>query len=97
VSVTVMDGSNLAKSSPFYHSSGRLQILRLHETKLTPVASAPVGQWCQGTVWSRDGRTVLVQCMVQREILAFRFDGTRLAPAGSVKVGGGPAGIRTGR
>jgi hypothetical protein len=33
--------------------------------------------------------------MVEREILIFRFDGIRLTPAGSIKVNGGPAGIRT--
>jgi DNA-binding beta-propeller fold protein YncE len=97
VSVTVMNGSNLAKSSPLYHAAGRLQVFRLDKTTLTSIASAPVGQWCQGTVWARDGRTVLVQCMVQREILVFRFDGRQLTPAGTLKVSGGPAGIRAGR
>jgi DNA-binding beta-propeller fold protein YncE len=94
VSVTVMNGSNAPKSSPLFNAAGRLRIFSLTGKTLTPVTEAPIGQWCQGTVWSRDGRTVLAQCMVQKELQLFRFDGRRLTPAGSVKVNGGPAGIR---
>jgi DNA-binding beta-propeller fold protein YncE len=97
VAVTVMDGSNNPPASPLYKPAGRLRVFRLAKTTLTPVAEAAVGQWCQGAAWSRDGRTVLVQCMVRKEILVFGFDGRRLTPAGAIPVGGGPAGIRTGR
>jgi hypothetical protein len=37
----------------------------------------------------------LVQCMVENEIMVFDFDGKALKPAGSIKVGAGPAAIRT--
>ncbi len=94
VSVTVMNGSNAPKASPFFNAGGLLRVFSLTGTTLAPVAEAPVGQWCQGTVWSRDGRTVLVQCMVQREIQVFRFDGRQLTAAGAIKVSGGPAGMR---
>jgi hypothetical protein len=33
--------------------------------------------------------------MVEKEIMAFRFDGKTLKPAGSIKLGAGPAAIRT--
>jgi hypothetical protein len=92
-----MNGSNAPRSSPFYNPAGRLRVLGLSKTTLTPVAEAPVGQWCQGAVWSRDARTVVVQCMSQRELQIFRFDGRTLTPAGAVKVNGGPAGIRVGK
>jgi DMSO/TMAO reductase YedYZ molybdopterin-dependent catalytic subunit len=72
-----------------------LRVFGLTNKTLAPIAEARVGHWCQGTAWSRDSRTVLVQCMVEREILVFGFDGKRLSPAGSIKVNGGPAGIRT--
>jgi DNA-binding beta-propeller fold protein YncE len=94
VSVTVMNGSNAAKGSPFFNAAGRLRIFALTGKSLAPVTEAPIGQWCQGTVWSRDSRTVVAQCMMQRELQLFRFDGRRLTSAGSVKVSGGPAGIR---
>ena len=95
VSVTVMDNSNAPKASPLFRPAGRLRVFGLTGTTLTPVAEAPVGRWCQGTVWSADGRTILVQCMLDREIQVFRFANGRLSRAGSIKVSGGPAGIRT--
>ena len=97
VSVTVMNGSNLPKASPFFNPAGRLRVFSLNGTTLAAVADVPVGQWCQGSAWSRDSRTVLVQCMLQRQLLVYRFDGRRLSPAGSIEVAGGPAGIRTGK
>jgi hypothetical protein len=33
--------------------------------------------------------------MVEKEIMAFSFDGKELKPAGSIKLNAGPAGIRT--
>jgi DNA-binding beta-propeller fold protein YncE len=97
VAVTVMHNSNAAKSSPFFTPGGMLRVFRLADRKLSPVAEATVGQWCQGAAWSRDNRTVLVQCMVERELLTFRFEGNRLSRTGALKVSGGPAGLRTGR
>lgn len=97
VAVTVMDGTNLPQASPFFKPSGRLTVLAVKGRTLARAAEAPVGKWCQGAAWSPDSRRVLVQCMVEREILIFGFDGARLTPAGAIKVSGGPAGIRTAR
>jgi DNA-binding beta-propeller fold protein YncE len=97
IAVTVMEGSNQPRSSPFYTDFGRLAILGVKSRTLVPIAETRVGRWCQGTAWSRDSRKVVVQCMVEREIQVFGFDGRRLTPAGSIKVNGGPAGIRTAR
>ena len=94
VAVSVMNGSNQPKSSFFFQDHGRLRILRLENRRLVPVTEARVGHWCQGVAWTSDSKTVLTQCMSEREILSFRFDGRVLTPAGAVKVNGGPAGIR---
>ncbi|MGH9308144.1 MAG: YncE family protein [Vicinamibacterales bacterium] len=93
VAVTVMNGTNAPKASGFFNPAGRLRIFSLAGTNLTPVAEAPLGQWCQGTAWSRDGRTVVAQCMLQQELQLFRFDGRQLSRTGTIKVNGGPAGI----
>ena len=45
--------------------------------------------------WSRDNKSLLVQCMVEKELQVFGFDGKELKMTGAVKVNGGPAGIRT--
>jgi DNA-binding beta-propeller fold protein YncE len=94
VAATVMNGSNSPPSSPFFHDFGILRILGVSNKRLVPITEAKVGHWCQGAAWSRDSKTVLVQCMVEREILVFRFDGKRLTPAPSIKINGAPAGIR---
>lgn len=92
VAVTVMNGTNAPPSSAIYNDFGRLRIYALDGTTLRPVTEARIGRWCQGVAWSSD-RAVLAQCMTEREIQVFTFDGSTLTPAGSVPVSGGPAGI----
>ena len=93
VAVTVMNGSNKPKASPFFADYGLVKILRIVQGRFLPIAEAKVGHWCQGAAWSKDSRTLLVQCMSERELLVFGFDGKELKPSGSIKVNGGPAGI----
>jgi DNA-binding beta-propeller fold protein YncE len=96
LAVNVMNGSNVPKTSPWYHDFGVLKIMRVKGTTLTPLVEARVpGHWCEGAAWSRNQRTILVQCMVEKEIFVYGFDGKALTPAGSINVNGGPAGIRT--
>ncbi|HEX8165218.1 MAG TPA: YncE family protein [Beijerinckiaceae bacterium] len=96
VAVTVMNGSNKPKDSPFFNDNGLVKLFRVTEDDLGFVAEAPVGHWCQGAAWSKDSRKLLVQCMVEKEIYAFKFDGAEgFDKTGTIKVNGGPAGIRT--
>ncbi len=94
VAATVMDGSNLAKASPFFHEAGRLRVFQLRNRRLAALADVPTGHWCQGTAWSRDGKRLVVQCMADRNIRTFSFDGKSVTPAGLLAIDGGPAGIR---
>lgn len=94
VAVTVMNGSNAVKTSPLFHEYGLLAILRLDGTSLRPLTEARIGQWCQGVAWHPDGRSLLVQCMIERAIRTLRFDGARLTPGPSIALNGGPAGLR---
>jgi DNA-binding beta-propeller fold protein YncE len=93
VVVTVMNGSNKAAKSPFFNDFGLAKVYRIGENKLTPAAEGKVGHWCQGAAWSKDSKTVLVQCMVEKEIQVLAFDGKDLKSAGAIKVNGGPSGI----
>jgi len=95
LAVMVMNGSNLAATSPFFRDYGLLKILRVAGSKLTFLTEARIGHWCEGVAWSRNQRTVVVQCMNEKAIDVFGFDGKTLTPREAVKVGGGPAGIRT--
>jgi DNA-binding beta-propeller fold protein YncE len=94
VAATVMNGSQHPRTSPLFNDFGRLRIFRIENLALMPVAEARVGHWCQGVTWTQNGRSVLVQCPVEREIQQFAFDGSALEPAGRIPVNGGPAGIR---
>ena len=93
--VSVMNGSNKPKASPFFNDHGLVKVLSVKGKELAPLTEVKVGHWCQGLAWSKGNRILLVQCMVEKEILAFSFDGKELKPAGSIKVNAGPAGIRT--
>jgi len=96
IGVTVMNGSNKPKNSPFLNEFGLLKIYAVNGTKLSYVTEAKVGHWCQGSAWSRNGKTVLVQCAVEQEIMVFSFNGKTLKSAGApIKIKGAPAGIRT--
>jgi DNA-binding beta-propeller fold protein YncE len=95
VAISVMNGSNKPKNSPFFNDHGLVKVLSVKDKELVPLTEAKVGHWCQGLAWSKGNRTLVVQCMVEKELLAFSFDGKELKPIGSVKVSAGPAGIRT--
>ncbi|RTL51280.1 MAG: YncE family protein [Bradyrhizobiaceae bacterium] len=92
LALAVMNGSNKAKASPIYNDGGILKVFSLKDKKLTPVAEAGVGHWCQGVAFSKDNKKILVQCMVENEIQVFDFDGKALKRSGAIKATG-PAGI----
>jgi hypothetical protein len=93
VAVNVNNGSNDPHAAPGYSDHGLLQIWRIADGRLRFVTQAPVGPWGQGVVWSRDGRTLLVQIMVGRTIACFGFDGRTLTPGVALKLPAGPAAI----
>jgi DNA-binding beta-propeller fold protein YncE len=95
VAVTVMNGSNRAKDHPAFNDYGLVQVYSVRGTKLAKLAEAKVGHWCQGAAWSKDNKTVVVQCMTEKNLQAFKFDGEALTPSGTVALSGGGAGLRT--
>ncbi len=95
LAVGVANGSNKAKNNPFFNDYGLVKVLSVKGNELVPLTKAKVGHWCQGLAWSKGNRTLLVQCMVEKEIMVLSFDGKELKPAGSIKLNAGPAGIRT--
>jgi DNA-binding beta-propeller fold protein YncE len=95
VAVTVHNGSPRAKTHPAYNDHGLLRIFRVDGTRLTLVATAKCGVWVQGSAWSRDGKTILVQGTDAKELQVFAFDGKELKQTGAIKVSGSPVGIRT--
>jgi len=78
IAAVVANGSAAATDAPGYHPYGLLQIYRVQGGNMTPVAEAHSGAWCQGAVFSDDGRTVLLQCGMTKAIEVYRFDGKTL-------------------
>jgi sugar lactone lactonase YvrE len=95
VAAVMQNGSNKAASHPNYHKGSVLKIYRVNGTKLTLAAQAEFGGWGQGVVWSKDGKTLLAQSMIDKALDVFSFNGKTLKKTGAIKVNGGPAGIRT--
>jgi len=95
VAVTIHNGSARPQGHPL-RGRAQLVMLRIDNGRLREVARAPIGDWAQGIAFSRDGRTVLVQNMADRNIGVFRFENGRLRDTGQrIATNGGPAAIRT--
>lgn len=93
--VTIQNGSQRPKSHQAFNDFGSVKVFRINGTKLTLAAEAKVGHWGQGVAWSRDGRTLVVQSMIEKELEILNFDGRELKKTGAIKVNGGPAGLGT--
>ncbi|MDB5704598.1 MAG: hypothetical protein JWN66_1714 [Sphingomonas bacterium] len=78
LAVVVHNGSGSAPGSPGYWPVGALKLYGVKGATLTAIAEAPTGAWCQGATFSNDGRTILLQCAVAREIEVFRLNGDKL-------------------
>ena len=95
VAVTIHNGSARPQGDAL-RGRAQLVLLRIDNGRLREVARAPVGDWAQGIAFSRDGKTILVQNMADRNLAVFRFDEGRLRDTGQrIAVNGGPAAIRT--
>jgi DNA-binding beta-propeller fold protein YncE len=97
VAVTVLNGSNKPKNSPFYNESGRLQMYAVaKDLKLAKVSEIKIGGVSQGVAFSRNGRTILVQNLLEKEIQVLTNASGRLTDTNQrIKLTAGPAGLRT--
>lgn len=95
LAVGLQNGTTMPPSSPFARDKGVLVMLALDNKTLRRVTEAPTGRWTQGIAFSRDGRTVMVQAMVEHVIQVFRWDGDKLFPANPIDTVAGPAAIAT--
>jgi DNA-binding beta-propeller fold protein YncE len=77
----VGNGSATVRNGKNYDTVfGKLVIFKFARGKLKPVTEAQLGHACQGMVWSDDGKRLLVQCSVERDIRTFDFDGKTIMP-----------------
>ncbi|HBK08348.1 MAG TPA: mandelate racemase [Acetobacteraceae bacterium] len=96
LAVGAQNGSTKPASHPFYHAKGLLGLYAVEGKTLHKIAEAPVGPWAEAVAFSRDGKTVLVQSMQDREINVFRWDGKTLTAGKNLPIqGAGPESFAT--
>ena len=77
--IVVGNGSaTVTTTRQLQHVFGKLVIFTVARGKLDHITDAQLGHACQGAVWSDDGKRLLVQCSVERDIRTFDFDGKAL-------------------
>jgi WD40 repeat protein len=86
LAVGAENGSTKLPSNPFYHDKALIAIYAVQGTTLKKLAEAPVGAWAEAIAFSRDGKTLLVQSMQDREINVFRWDGKKLTQGKSLVI-----------
>lgn len=95
IAVILHNGATRPKNHPAYIDHGLMRIFKVDGTKLTQVTSTKIGTWAQGSVWSKDGKTIVVQATHEKELQVFSFDGKEAKLTGSIKTNGGGVGMRT--
>jgi len=95
LAIGTQEGTTKPADNPFRSDRGRLVMYALADKQLKQVVEAPIGRWSQGIAFARDGRTVVVQNMVERTVQVFRWDGTKLWAGTPLDIGAGPAAIMT--
>jgi DNA-binding beta-propeller fold protein YncE len=98
IAVTVeARGSNVAKSSWFYHSGGAVSVLRIDGKKVTRVGEVTVGGLPEGAVFSADGSHIYVGNFLDSDLSVLRVMGDKVSDTGQrFKLPGQPASMRGG-
>jgi DNA-binding beta-propeller fold protein YncE len=86
LAVGAENGTTKPPSHPFHHDKGLLTMFAVEGKTLHRLDQAPIGPWNEAIAFSRDGHTILVQSMADREINVFRWDGHRLTPGKSLVI-----------
>ncbi len=95
IAVVAHAGSTRPKDAPQYKPNGVVELYKLDGNKLTKVSEAPIGAWSQGAAFSKDGKTVVVGNMIQKNMQVFRNDNGKLTDTGqTIPTGGGAAAVR---
>jgi len=89
-------GSTRPKDAPQYKPNGVVVLFAVNGMKVAKSSEAPIGAWSQGASFSRDGKALVVQNMVQHNLMVFRNDNGKLTDTGqSIDIVGGGAAIRS--
>jgi DNA-binding beta-propeller fold protein YncE len=90
-------GSNMPKSSFFYHPGGAVTALKIDGKKLTNVGAVDVGVLPEAVAFSPDGQYLYVGNFLEGDMSVIKVDGTTLTETGQrIKLPGHPASMRAG-
>ena len=96
LAVGAENGTTKPPAHPFHHDKGLLTIFAVEGESLRKLDQAPIGAWDEAIAFSRDGRTILVQGMADRQIYVFRWDGHKLTAGKPLEIkGAGPESFAT--
>jgi hypothetical protein len=76
--VVIHNGATGSPTAPGYNPYGLLKVFSANGTQMDLVAEARTSPWCQGVIFNPDGRSILLQCALTKEIEVYRFDGRAL-------------------
>lgn len=96
--VVVHNGSAFVPTSPFYNAFGKVVLLGISGGRLVKLSEERIGRWSQGSVFSADSNTLLVQNMVEKDVQVFKIELDQLRDTWHrIKLSGGGAGLGTAR
>ena len=94
----VHSGSAFPPSSPFYNAFGKVVLLGISGGRLVKLSEERIGRWSQGSAFSPDSSTLLVQNMVEKDIMVFKIEFDQLRDTWHrIKLSGGGAALGTAR
>jgi len=90
-------GSNMPKSSSFYHPGGAVTALKIDGKKVTNVGDIDVGGLPEGAAFSPDGQYLYVGNFIDGDLWVLRVEGSKLTDTTQrIKLPGHPASLRSG-
>lgn len=78
VQISTINGSSAPPTSANFHENGVMRLFRIDNGQLVEIDKKPTGKWCQGGVWSPDGKRFFLQCAALKQIEVYNFDGKSL-------------------
>ena len=80
IAASSLNGSTSPATSPRYKDHALLTIFAVSGQSLSKTAEAPLGKWSQGVAFSKNGGTLIVQNMVEKNFSVFGFADGKLTP-----------------
>ncbi|HUA55053.1 MAG TPA: YncE family protein [Candidatus Sulfotelmatobacter sp.] len=95
VSILLNGSAGVAKDAWFAHPKGRFAVLKVAGTKVTRLGYVDAGKLPEGAAFSPDGNWLYVGNYVDKDLSIYKVSGTKVTPAGTLKLPGSPASLRT--